>query len=349
MRELLTKHVRIVAFLGVCIVGISFFASTSSVSATLSYDAAWDDQVDHWEDVIKREGAADAYAEFAGYVSSQSVGWQHEAAHAFGSALFAVAGSDGITTCDMRFSFGCFHQFLGDAIQALGLESIPDLNSRCFDALSESPLSCQHGIGHGTLAAIGYDDDALMQALAICRGLPGTDPIGGCYSGVFMEYNMRTMLAEAAETRPYDGNALAPCDAVDDIYRPACFYWQPQWWRYGVFGDRNSSDAFTEMGALCNLHATTSALRRACFEGIGNIVEQESGFDPAIASALCDAVSSRSSDVLFCRSMGANHFGIDVGKATGAQMCEGLTGADSDYCLAYARNEANILFVREAP
>jgi hypothetical protein len=129
---------------------------------------------------------------------------------------------------------------------------------------------------------------------------------------------------------------------------PACLYWQPQWWMHGVL-NLSPEDSFAAMGDFCDEYATTPELRRPCFEGIGNIVEQESGSDPKLAVALCDKVSSKASDRLLCRSIGANHFGIDVGKEAGEEMCEGLTGDSREYCLAYAGNRANIMNVLPDP
>lgn len=331
------------------IVLAAFFVYSSPSSAAYDPRAPWREQVSHWEQAIRERGGTAAYEDFAGVVAELPYAEKHVKAHAFGAGLFAALGAEGVSVCDARFSFGCFHQFLGDAIAAIGLESIPSLNERCFDALSQSPLSCQHGIGHGTLAAIGYDERALDEALRICRDLPGADPIGGCYGGVFMEYNVRTMLAEEATTRDFTGNYFAPCDALESEYVAACIYWQPQWW-LNVITTRDSPDAtFATMGDLCREFSTDADINRQCFEGIGNIVAQTSGFDPGKARVLCDNAAifdlrSRTSDRerVLCRAIGANHFGIDVGADAARAVCEGLTGNAETFCLAYAANTGNV-------
>lgn len=312
--------------------------------------APWGQQVQYWEERTAAVGGVDAYVEFAHVAESLTYEDRHVKAHAFGSALFSQEGASGISVCDQRFSFGCFHQFLGDAISTLGLESIPSLNQACFDTLSTSPLSCQHGIGHGALAAIGYDDASLQRALDICESLPGSDPIGGCFGGVFMEYNVRTMLAEAATTREYKNNPFAPCDSLAAVFTPACIYWQPQWWMQGPLLGREKEASFKEMGGYCREFATTEGesvsrekeLSRSCFEGLGNVVAQASDFSSEKARAFCSAAGATSRERLLCLAIGANHFGIDVSAEAAEEVCAELTDAEREYCLAYASNKANV-------
>ncbi len=334
---------------GICIIGaVVLVAISGSQTPDLpSAHAPLQERVGFWEDVVRAEGALSAYEMLMRATENKSIGEQHEWAHAFGSALFRVEGVEGIRVCDSRFSYGCFHQFLGDTILSLGAESIPQLNQICFDQLSENPLSCQHGIGHGALAAFGYDDESLRKALSECKALPGADLIGGCYGGAFMEYNVRTMLAEKAAPREYLGNPLHPCDSLDEAYQIACIYWQPQWWSQTVARGLAKNDAFAMMGSYCG--GLSPILQRTCFEGIGNIVSFEADFDPAKVRTLCDATSRDAADRLACRATGANHLGIDKGREYGYAVCDDLTEEAKEFCRAYARNEANQLRERNLP
>lgn len=300
-----------------------------------------------WEKEIKKVGAQDAYADFSKSVALLSRDQQHMRAHAFGAALYRSVGITGLPTCDDKFSYGCFHEFLGEAIADLGIESVPLLNQECFRALSVSPLSCQHGIGHGVLAAYGYDYESLKQSLAVCSNLPGSDFIGGCPAGVFMEYNVRTMLGAQAEPREYTGSPYAPCDSFTGNSQMACIYWQPQWWTQTVTRAMGREEAYADMGGYCRKFGVTVELRRACFEGLGNIVTQQSAYDPVRARALCEKASAEPLQSLWCRSIGANHFGVEVGAKEAAAMCNDLTSEPFTYCMAYAKNEANA--VRQLP
>ena len=233
----------------------------------------------HWQGRVVRVGPEAAYAEFAEAVLPLSLNEQHLNAHAFGGALFEASGLDGISTCDMRFNFGCYHEFLGRAIAKLGLAVVPELNDACMKDVEKSPLSCQHGIGHGIMAAQGYDEVALNKSLTICKDLPGSDTIGGCYGGVFMEYNMQTMLGDQARVRPiHEGDPYYPCNTLDSAYLPACTFWSPQWWT--VVGYTDSA----KIGALCD--GLDSTLVRDCYQGLGVETPSRAGFDPANTASL---------------------------------------------------------------
>lgn len=303
---------------------------------------------------IRTSGGAAAYAAFAEEVEPFSAARQHSKAHEFGAALYATEGIEGLRVCDSRFSYGCFHEFLGRAIAEHGLGFVPELNQGCIEALVKSPLSCQHGVGHGILAYLGYDEDALRSALDECRDLPHNDPIGGCYGGVFMEYNLQIMLGVDARLRqPEESKDLyEPCSSLPEEYAPSCIFWQPQWWHSALFNGASTTEAFATMGEHCAVIAGGSpSLSRTCFEGIGNIVTPAAQFDAARSAQLCDSVSTEPLERLYCRSLAANSLsggGAGV-KGKGEAICDGLEGEYRSYCLAYARNEANILQVLPTP
>jgi hypothetical protein len=305
--------------------------------------------------VIAEQGGAAGYAAFARAVSEDPPAEQHTQAHYFGAALYEVEGIPALGVCDARFSYGCFHEFLGRAIAERGLSVVPDLNEGCIQTLVESPLSCQHGIGHGVLAYLGYDETALSKALEECRSLPYNDPIGGCYGGVFMEYNLQTMLGSEARLRQPGQDAAGaykPCAQLPFEYAHACSFWQPQWWHVVLFGGSAEAAAFEHMGELCvGMTGSSAVLRRACFEGIGNAVPPAANFQPAAAATLCDAAGVDALSRLQCRSLAANS--LTVGGAgmqgNGQAVCAGLAGDALTYCSAYAHNRANILEMLPPP
>lgn len=312
------------------------------------------EQEAHWAERIRDIGGKQAYAEFARDVDALSPAKQHESAHAFGAALFAVEDTSGLPVCDARFSYGCFHEFLGRAIAAHGLATVKSLNQGCVDSLVESPLSCQHGIGHGIIAFLGYDDTALRKSLDECRALPYNDPIGGCYGGVFMEYNMQTMLGTEARIRQPSKPAdmYEPCASLPEAYKVSCVFWQPQWWHSGVFQGEATDEVFAKLGENCRgMIASDKDLLRTCFEGIGNIVPPAAQFDGKRAAELCDATSPRAIERLYCRSLAANSLGGGgAGKVgDGAAVCSGLTKDSYAYCMAYAKNIGNILEAQTPP
>lgn len=302
-----------------------------------------------WQEEIRAKGGAEAYHELAVSNADKSIDDQHQEAHAFGVALFVEKGVDALSICDSRFSYGCFHEFLGTAIATLGTESIPALNDACYKDLAESPLSCQHGIGHGAISVFGYDKAALLSALNECKNLKRSDPIGGCYGGVFMEYNVRTMLGADATPREYSGNPFTPCDSLSEPFRTPCIYWQPQWWQQAILYEKAVSEQFKEMGNYCREFSKTPDLERTCFEGIGNVVAQAAGYKPVRMRELCDAAAVTARQDLLCRSVGANHVGIDAGKDEAEAVCKGVEESSYDYCVSYARNDANAVVVIPVP
>ncbi len=300
----------------------------------------------YWESQVKKLGPQKAYEEFARDVNGQDPGAQHAQAHYFGAALYAAAGVSGLATCDAQFNFGCFHEFLGRAISALGLGQVDSLNQACHDALGSNFLSCQHGIGHGVLAYLGYSRKNLDQALSLCKDLPYNDTIGGCYGGVFMEYNLQTMLGTEARLRPVVADTLYPCDELAPAYQKACMYWQPQWWDQTMRGEGQSdiTAIFVELGKRCDMEKD-STLVQFCYEGIGNMTAPSGDFVGSKAAALCRVASSDAHRQLYCLATAANSLSTGGGgeKGQGTDVCKGLTGSYLSYCTAYAENRANIL------
>lgn len=324
--------------------GCSAFWYVSRQEASPAFAADELASVDFWEGRIRAQGAPTAYKELARESARHAYGQQHRFAHAFGEALYNKGGVAGIATCDAQFSFGCYHAFLGAAIADKGLSSVEDLNEACFEVLPETSLSCQHGIGHGILTDIGYDFPDIKKALEMCASLPHADPIGGCYGGVFMEYDSRTMWGDAAVHRDGDkSKPFALCDQLGDAYGRACSFWTPQWWAQAFFaGQTDVEQTMSTMGSWCEDTAFGKRFIKDCFEGIGNTVTFKSDFDPIRARALCEATSRVPDHQLWCLRIAANHFGIDVSPEAGLEVCAALSGGAHDMCVAYATNHANI-------
>ncbi len=306
-----------------------------------------------WTEKIRALGGKAAYASLAKEIEGMAPEVQHTSAHAFGAALFAVEDNAGLSVCDARFSYGCFHEFMGNSIASHGLSVVNELNEGCIRVLVKSPLSCQHGIGHGILASLGYDEESLITSLGECAKLPYSDRIGGCYGGVFMEYNMQTMLGKQGHLRSADSEEglYKPCVGLESKYHASCVFWQPQWWHIAVLHAESSEESFAQLGTYCRGMTHTKELRRECFQGIGNITNPATDFDVVRSRELCDATSSDHLERLYCRAYAANSLlnggGGKIGD--GDALCDGLPESEREFCLAYARNEANSANVLESP
>lgn len=298
----------------------------------------------YWEGQIKRLGGNAAYQEFARSVATSTPQSQHAQAHIFGGALYQVEGLSGLATCDSQFSFGCFHESLGRAISSLGLSVVTQLNEECFKGAGNAPLACQHGIGHGIVAYIGYDLSSLKKSLAICKTLPGIHPVGGCYGGAYMEFNMRTMLGSEGSPREDNSDLLSPCDRLDASDQPACYFWQPLWWHI-VFDRQGIHDQlknYTKIGALCADVPVDS--RSRCFEGIGNNIPvdiQAATSVEEVGRNLCVAAAPVIEDRVHCLSFLAKSLlngGAGI-KGDALLVCYGLPGEEYQYCASAAGHD----------
>jgi hypothetical protein len=238
-----------------------------------------------WVSRIQAVGAEAAYVELAREVQQVDAHEQHSVAHIFGGALYRAVGSQGISVCDSRFYYGCFHEFMGHAIVERGVSVIKDIAAQCAALMGERGEACRHGIGHGILLTLGYTVDDLLKSLDLCSQLPQQESIGGCYSGVFMEYN----LPEGENPRPLvGGDYFAPCDALSD-YQDACVFSAPRWW-VQLFKKQGQerADAFTHAADVCKQNFLVS--KEICYKGLGNAAFISAGFDAIKAKSLCAVI-----------------------------------------------------------
>ncbi len=308
-----------------------------------------------FEKEIQTFGDKRAYNRLAAAVANLSADDQHEYGHLFGEALYKEEGLKAIAVCDTRFSYGCFHQVLSDALIHYGPSAVPMLDQRCKQVLKEAYLSCQHGLGHGILVSIGlnrngYDETRLQEALADCAKLPDDQPLGGCDGGVYMEYNLRTVADVELNQRairpmqPDDSNF--PCDQLELKQQPTCYFWMPQWWalagalRYASTQSLSDDKLYQITGSFCDKLPKESS--RTCFEGIGYASISTAKFEAERTLSLCNLASSDKLNNLYCRSFAASMLkSVTRDGSTALAMCRGLEGSSQTFCVAYAKEEGN--------
>ena len=252
-----------------------------------------------WYGKIEAVGGKEAYQEFTKVTEKKSINDSHTDAHLFGEALYKIEGINAVSVCDNKFSYGCYHSFLGSAIYSEGLEIVAELNNQCFSNLGSDGLACQHGIGHGILSSVGYDEKSLYQSLDVCNNLSVKDPIGGCFGGVFMEYNFQTMLLDQAKVRGFNkDDPYFPCFTVKEEYRPACFYNQGQWWLSSI--PKNTEERIKSISSLCH-ELPNLDLKTQCYKGFGVNLASFIDYDLEKAKQICGLIQSRSEEII-CRS-----------------------------------------------
>lgn len=216
---------------------------------------------------ISKRGPAAAYASlkkrFAG-INDFEIG--HTAAHIFGGSLYERLGADGIVYCDDWFNFGCYHQFFGAMSAKEGLDALPRIDALC-SAADDATMACFHGVGHGLVGFLGYDETALREALSRCDSLSFRHP-DGCYGGAFMEYNLRFLqhgpdIFNGEYRKIENGDIHAPCALVPEHVRSSCYFAQAGWLTLYL----SHQKIFGFCGALQRVED-----RSACIAGLGKII-----------------------------------------------------------------------------
>ncbi len=237
----------------------------------------------YWENKIKKYGAEKTYLEFKEYYASKEFLEQHTAAHIMGEVLYRTRGLGGFSMCDSSFAFGCYHSFLGQAIAERGISIVSELAQKCKDRYGENSTGCEHGIGHGIAEYLG--PRKIKEALFACVKTNQRNPLFGCTSGLFMEYNSAIIFEKNTPTVrdrvPNKQNLLEPCDEViPEEFRPSCYYEISLWWK-------NSAQVSSEkIGNLCG-KAARETERQACYQGWGAVVAEAANYDHKKIITIC--------------------------------------------------------------
>jgi hypothetical protein len=278
-----------------------------------------------WKERIDNAGTDVAYEEFKAATQGKDFGVAHTLAHIMGELIYEKEGIEGVANCDSTFAFGCYHSFFGKAISENGIGVVESLDQACIRKWGEKGLGCPHGIGHGVQGY--YGDEKLIDALEVCTKLNWKEPIGGCTSGVFMEFNFHTMESFRAENRKLDPeNPHYPCNEVPDKFRQACYFEQAQWWAQVVDG------GYAQLGVLCKEVNEKSALE-ACFRGIGNTIAPSTKYNSTETIASC-ALMPGDEEELLCREGASWSFYAEPSaRDRVGEVCIGLGEVRSKRCL----------------
>lgn len=286
-----------------------------------------------WENVIRDLGPSESYEFFVEYNDRQDFLEQHNIAHGFGEDLFAVEGVDGATVCDERYGFGCYHQFFLSAVSAKGIEVVDTLDKVCIEENGFGGQGCQHGIGHGLVQYFGHS--RINEALDVCGSLAWQEPLFGCQSGVFMEYNFPSIVEgvteEGAGNKYDEKNPYHPCDTVAERFKYACFYSLPEWW------SRGEELSYETIGDLCQ-GILNREYSKICFKGIGLDAVQLSEFEPSGAIEKCNQMPSVEG-IAFCRAGVAWAFWDSDFQGQHRNLCSGLDEESQRIC----ENESDLL------
>ena len=323
---------------GIVLLGIIclFFLSTISFLKSQP-EAISDDRVsgselgtlrDFWKETIEEKGGAEAYRLFLESTPANDIADTHTQAHVFGEALYTVSGIDGVAHCDSSFEFGCYHSFFGSAIYTEGIQALSLFDEACASAYAGENLPCQHGIGHGLRVYTGYEK--LKDALVLCEEI-SWQPIGGCSSGVFMEYNFHTMESVGSGgyyVRPLESDPYEPCSTVSQKHKQACYFDQVQWW-LSIY-----SRDYSRVAELCDGLKGDFQFYDACVRGIGNYLAADVDLEPTKIHQKCNEAMYDDVSNALCHE-GASWLvrGDGSGVADALLVCEGLVGDFRSDCI----------------
>ncbi len=280
-------------------------------------------EVIFWQEKIQQSGGKEAYQEFGDMYGQENIFDQHENAHIFGEALYKAMGVEGVSVCDNSYSYGCYHSFFGFAILDKGIEVLPELDEACIAAYGNKGLGCQHGIGHGVIVELGYEN--LNEALTECATLKWKGPIGGCSSGVLMEFNHHTM-DETGSRQPINNDYHYPCSEIDSRFIEACYFEQPAWWNVLEEG------SYTFIGEECE-KAQTLLGKEACYRGVGNLAAGVTMYSIPEILKVCQAMPNPEGEIL-CIEGAAWNVSFQPGfEDTWTELCEPYGGAYYKRCI----------------
>jgi hypothetical protein len=291
-----------IVIIALSLVAILFFSS-GLILKQKSIEAA---EVKLWGARIASVGAEEAHKEFAQSIEGKSVGEQHDRAHYFGKALYNSSDAsieNPIVVCDSRFSYGCLHEYIANIVVEKGLSAMVEVSKGCSE--QEEFLNrrgCYHGVGHGVLLALGYELDDLHGALQTCDSFSSGSSTEACYGGIFMEFNLRSGLADESEIRPLSDGVATLCTAVAPEYIEQCVYRLPQWWFELLYrkDDMTREAMFESIGDYCRNGDITAEDQKHCFWGIGHFGVFDGSYEHEYIDELCSAAAKSEPEKQTC-------------------------------------------------
>lgn len=288
-------------------------------------------QSDFWSKRIDEVGPQVTYQEFKKLVSQEKLALQHGFSHIMGELLYQKKGLNGFAVCDQEFNYSCYHGFFTAALADKGVSIVRELNKVCEDTYNPLPSPCQHGIGHGLMAYLGRDK--LVEALGLCKLTNQTNPLHGCTSGLFMEYNASSHFSSTSgviDRRSLNPeNPHEPCNSiVPQEFRSSCYAEIPLWWREVYNRD------FDLIGKLCQSIEVKSH-QSACYQGVGLVIAPTTNYNVNEVKILCKKMPDLTSQSQ-CLAETYKVFKALPGHQDKAnQICEDLPNLDKTLCENY--------------
>ena len=238
----------------------------------------------------------------------------HKRAHDLGRAAFQEFGASAFALSGHECHAGAFHGATEALFASRGTANLEeDVSTIC--AAADSPFfrhQCTHGVGHGLMAWTTYE---IHDALRLCDKMPTEVDQASCHSGVFMENVVGGLTGVMGHKTQYlkDGDLHYPCNAIDERYIPACYFYQTSH-MLKVF-----NRDFSRVAQACT-DAPESA-RGHCFQSYGRDVGGVTRKDPMLAIQYCGHATSGPDRVACIEGAVQDRFWEASGSEGALEMC----------------------------
>lgn len=285
---------------------------------------------EYWANAVEKNGAQNAYEEFKVFNHKAPFEKQHLETHIIGELLYEYEDVEGIIVCDSSFGFGCYHGFFGTALADQGIGIVSKLDKICIDTYGPLGGGCIHGIGHGIIEYMGYDN--LSGALEVCKETTQITKTIGCTSGVFMEYNTPLVFSDnnvRTGLLPFDPESpYGACTEVAKEFQASCYFELAQWWS-AVLNDDNE-----KMATLCD-GVSDLENRKYCTLGVGSMIAISSRFDVTESIRKCSFVSP-DEETICLAGVTWSFFADPKHKEEARELCDGLSYNERELCILEA-------------
>ncbi len=239
----------------------------------------------------------------------------HSRAHHLGRRAYELFGGESFKDCGIECHSGCRHGATEAFFAANGTaDLVGSVGVLCGDELGNRfhTHQCVHGVGHGLMAWFDY---ALYDALEACDTIEHSFHQGSCYSGVFMENIVGSIVGEESGTHHTDylnDDPHYPCSAVDEKYRGQC-YWLQTDRMLTLVGVDN-------IGTECA--KAPDQFKFSCFHSMGRTVSGLFTLDPVKSFERCATIPDDSNRGWCLEGALANLFWDETHADGAVRLCE---------------------------
>ena len=270
------------------------------------------------------------YLKKAFLVDGQVVGNAHEFAHIIGNEIYRQRGLNGITMCDDKFAFGCYHGVTEQMLLDTGRDSVRMIQDECTAVFppqhSMNYTGCIHGMGHGLFAWENLDAN---KAVEDCDMLDSMyRPY--CYEGVFMEHVSSVLKNQIDENNPW-----LFCSAFNESYHRFCAKYQVH-----IFERFNWN--LSQIAEACSI-APSVAMKEPCFSSIGFSAAQGSRGNIEKIKQTCSAIFDEDGyNTCITYAAVETVFQEYAGwKEISLALCDNLANPDKNKCLDAVNDTIN--------